>query len=196
MTSLVAFERWSHSNRFVVVTKFYVKLCVLPFVDALHIRVKEQRKKDDAKDAPVAKHTASKTRNMYPPVYASVVETTVLPPMTFSFFFRRVFVRLWESFFYVMSFSSFELEKLDRKHHSLFEDKKGFEFEKTRTPFTIIIISSVERRDQKGGRKKEHPSTVKKRNAEGVVPFFRRISIHKHREREREKKRGSSLFNR
>ena len=145
----------------------------------------------------MAKHTASKTRNMYPPVYASVVETTVLPPMTFSFFFRRVFVRLWESFFYVMSFSSFELEKLDRKHHSLFEDKKGFEFEKTRTPFTIIIISSVERRDQKGGRKKGTPfdgKEAERRRGRSVFPT--NIHTQTQREREREKKRGSSLFNR
>ena len=33
----------------------------------------KDRKKE--KNAPVAKHTAKRTRNMYPPVYASVVET-------------------------------------------------------------------------------------------------------------------------
>ena len=30
---------------------------------------------------PVAKHTAKRTRNMYPPVYANVVETIVLDDM-------------------------------------------------------------------------------------------------------------------
>ena len=181
LTSSVAFERWSHSNRFVVVTKFYVKLCVPPFVDALHIRVKEQRKKDDAKDAPVAKHTASKTRNMYPPVYASVVETTVLPPMTFSFFFRRVFVRLWESFFYVMSFSSFELEKLDRK----FDRQKGIRFDSRERE---RLLPSVERRDQ--GRKKE----PRRKRSLGTRRFVFPTNIHTYIYTER--KRGSSLFNR
>ena len=67
----------------------------MPFEPSKFLRRRPKKDKDkdkdddDDDDAPVAKHTASKTRNMYPPVYASVVETTVLP--MFSFLFETEF---------------------------------------------------------------------------------------------------------
>ena len=58
-----------------------------------HSRCATSRTENNIKkeNAPVAKHTAKRTRNMYPPVYASVVETMLRDILFFaSFFFKKI----------------------------------------------------------------------------------------------------------
>ena len=50
-------------------------------------RTENNKKKRE--NAPVAKHTAKRTRNMYPPVYASVVETMLRDILFFASFFLK-----------------------------------------------------------------------------------------------------------
>ena len=141
---------------------------------SLHKDFKEHRKKDkDDKDAPVAKHTASKTRNMYPPVYASVVETTVLP--MFSFLFETEFNYtssgyyicrnpFWNAaertprkvtksacvFIMMMSFSSFELEKLDLIRDTERQKERGILSNSRERERLLFTISSFDQGRNKG----------------------------------------------
>jgi hypothetical protein len=56
-----------------------------------HSRCATSRTENNIKkeNAPVAKHTAKRTRNMYPPVYASVVET-MLRDIFFCSFLKKI----------------------------------------------------------------------------------------------------------
>lgn len=128
---------------------------------------------DDDDDAPVAKHTASKTRNMYPPVYASVVETTVLP--MFSFLFETEFNYtssgyyicrnpFWNAaertprkvtksacvFIMMMSFSSFELEKLDLIRDTERQKERGILSNSRERERLLFTISSFDQGRNKG----------------------------------------------